>query len=108
MSFPFRTSSSLGIPATFAELGVDRELFMSKLPLLAEKAFEDQCTTTNPRLPLIRELEEILRQSYDGLKPFQEEGVEAEQEDKFHFPELEQQMPQTPAAGPVEGSTFLQ
>ena len=43
--------------------------FMSKPPLLAEKAFEDQCTTTNPRLPLIRELEEILRQSYDGLKP---------------------------------------
>lgn len=56
---------SLGVPATFKELGIDRQQFMAKLPQLAEKAFEDQCTTTNPRLPLISELEEILRQSYD-------------------------------------------
>ncbi|MDD4237919.1 MAG: bifunctional acetaldehyde-CoA/alcohol dehydrogenase [Desulfotomaculaceae bacterium] len=57
---------SLGVPATFNELGVDRQQFMAKLPQLAEKAFEDQCTTSNPRLPLITELEEILRQSYDA------------------------------------------
>ena len=99
---------SLGIPATFAELGVDRDLFLSKLPELAEKAFEDQCTTTNPRLPLIRELEEILRQSYDGLKPFKEERAKAEREDRFHLPELDQQLPHSPAAGPLEGSTLLQ
>jgi acetaldehyde dehydrogenase/alcohol dehydrogenase len=55
---------SLGVPATFAALGVDRRQFGAKLPLLAEKAFEDQCTTTNPRLPLISELEEILRKAY--------------------------------------------
>ncbi|NPV74225.1 MAG: bifunctional acetaldehyde-CoA/alcohol dehydrogenase [Pelotomaculum sp.] len=55
---------SLGIPETLAGLGIGREDFTAKLPLLAEKAFEDQCTTTNPRLPLIAELEEILRRAY--------------------------------------------
>jgi acetaldehyde dehydrogenase/alcohol dehydrogenase len=57
----------LGVPATFKELGIDHQQFMTKLPQLAEKAFEDQCTTSNPRLPLITELEEILRQSYDAV-----------------------------------------
>ncbi|MFX4262196.1 bifunctional acetaldehyde-CoA/alcohol dehydrogenase [Pelotomaculum propionicicum] len=57
-------SRSLGIPSTFAELGIDRKKFMSKVPELAEKAFEDQTTTTNPRLPLITELEDILRKAY--------------------------------------------
>jgi acetaldehyde dehydrogenase/alcohol dehydrogenase len=41
---------------------------MSKIPELAEKVFADQTTTTNPRLPLISELEEILRKSYTGDK----------------------------------------
>lgn len=58
---------SLGVPSTFKELGIDRQQFMASLPQLAEKAFEDQCTTTNPRLPLIAELEEILRLSYDSM-----------------------------------------
>ncbi|HHU86758.1 MAG TPA: hypothetical protein GXZ25_08115, partial [Peptococcaceae bacterium] len=62
----------------------------------------------NPRLPLIREMEEILRQSYDGLKPLKEERAKAEREDKFHLPELNQQLPHSPAAGPLEGSTLLQ
>jgi len=57
-------SRSLGIPATFAELGIDRDSFAAKLPQLAEKAFEDQTTTTNPRLPLITELEDVLRKAY--------------------------------------------
>lgn len=55
---------SLGIPDTFAEMGIDRQKYAAKLPQLAEKAFEDQTTTTNPRLPLISELEGILRKAY--------------------------------------------
>lgn len=59
-------SRSLGIPDCFAQMGIDQKSFMSKLPQLAEKAFEDQTTTTNPRLPLISELEEILKQAYSA------------------------------------------
>jgi acetaldehyde dehydrogenase/alcohol dehydrogenase len=70
---------TLGVPATFKELGIERQQFMDRLPQLAEKAFEDQCTTTNPRLPLISELEKILRQAYDNTVYAENEaGYEAE------------------------------
>ena len=39
---------------------------MSKVSELADKAFSDQCTTANPKLPLVQELEEILKDSYYG------------------------------------------
>ena len=39
---------------------------MAKVKELAVKAFGDQCTTANPRLPLISELEEILIRAYYG------------------------------------------
>ncbi|NQS75621.1 MAG: bifunctional acetaldehyde-CoA/alcohol dehydrogenase [Peptococcaceae bacterium] len=62
---------SLEIPDTFAGLGIEEKEFMSKIPELAEMAFADQTTTTNPRLPLISELGEILHQAYTGrqVKP---------------------------------------
>jgi acetaldehyde dehydrogenase/alcohol dehydrogenase len=56
----------LNMPSSIAECGIDRSKFESKVSLLAEKAFEDQCTTANPRMPLISELEEIYRQAYNG------------------------------------------
>lgn len=55
---------TLGIPDTLAGLGIEKGKFAARLDILAEKAFEDQCTTTNPRLPLIDELKEILVKSY--------------------------------------------
>ncbi|MCL6638114.1 MAG: bifunctional acetaldehyde-CoA/alcohol dehydrogenase [Firmicutes bacterium] len=59
-----KLNRQLGIPGTFAELGVDAAEFARKLPVLAERAFEDQTSVTNPRLPLIEELAEILRLAY--------------------------------------------
>ena len=40
---------------------------MSKIDDLANKAFEDQCTTANPRLPLVNELKKILIDAYYGI-----------------------------------------
>lgn len=54
----------LDIPDTIAQCGVDARDYEKKLHLVAEKAFEDQTVVTNPRMPLIHELEEILRQAY--------------------------------------------
>jgi len=34
------------------------------VPALAEDAFDDQCTGTNPRFPLMSDLERILMESY--------------------------------------------
>lgn len=49
----------INMPSTIAECGVDRKQFMAKVPELADRAFEDQCTNANPRMPLVKELEEI-------------------------------------------------
>jgi acetaldehyde dehydrogenase/alcohol dehydrogenase len=54
----------LNIPMTIAECKIDKKRFMAKVPELAEKAFEDQCTNANPRLPLVKELEEIYIKAY--------------------------------------------
>jgi acetaldehyde dehydrogenase/alcohol dehydrogenase len=54
----------LDMPDTIAACGVDMEEFQAKLPMLADKAFEDQTVVTNPRMPLVHELEEILKAAY--------------------------------------------
>lgn len=59
-------TAKLNMPKSIKECGVDEKEYMSKIHALAEKAFEDQCTTANPRYPLISELEEIYRKAYYG------------------------------------------
>ena len=56
----------LGIPKSFKEAGIEEAEFMAKLDMLADRAFEDQCTTANPRVPLVTELKQILIDSYYG------------------------------------------
>ena len=56
----------LGIPKSFKEAGIDEAEFMAKVDMLADRAFEDQCTTANPRVPLVTELKQILIDSYYG------------------------------------------
>ena len=58
--------NELEVPSSIKDCGIPEEEFMSKLDLVAERAFEDQCTTTNPRLPLIEELKQILIDAYYG------------------------------------------
>lgn len=56
----------LGIPANFREYGIGEEAFLQALPVMAENAFDDQCTGANPRYPLIADLEEIYKKAYYG------------------------------------------
>ncbi len=56
----------MNIPKSFKEAGIDEQEFLSKVDMLADRAFEDQCTTANPRLPLVSELKQILLDSYYG------------------------------------------
>jgi acetaldehyde dehydrogenase/alcohol dehydrogenase len=56
----------LNIPLTIKDCGVDEAAFLAAVPRLAENAFEDQCTTANPRYPLVSELEELYRKAYYG------------------------------------------
>ena len=56
----------MGIPKSFKEAGIDEQEFLAKVDMLADRAFEDQCTTANPRVPLVSELKQILLDSYYG------------------------------------------
>jgi acetaldehyde dehydrogenase/alcohol dehydrogenase len=56
----------LGMPMTIAEAGVNEKEFLTKLEGLSERAFEDQCTTANPRYPLVTELADIYKKAYYG------------------------------------------
>lgn len=62
-----KMNEKLGIPKSFKEYGIDEETYMNKLDSLANHAFEDQCTTANPRLPLVTELKKILVDAYYGI-----------------------------------------
>ena len=59
-------NEQLNIPKSFKDAGIDEKEFLTKVDLLADRAFEDQCTTANPRLPLVEELKQILLDSYYG------------------------------------------
>ena len=59
-------NEKLNIPKSFKETGIDEKEFLAKVDMLADRAFEDQCTTANPRLPLVSELKQILLDSYYG------------------------------------------
>ncbi|HEX9059327.1 MAG TPA: iron-containing alcohol dehydrogenase, partial [Clostridia bacterium] len=58
----------LNMPSTIAECKVDSKMFAAKVPELADRAFEDQCTTANPRLPLVSELEKLYMKAYNGFE----------------------------------------
>lgn len=56
----------IGIPKSFKEAGIDEKEWLSKVDILADRAFEDQCTSANPRVPLVSEIKQILLDSYYG------------------------------------------
>jgi len=64
----------VGIPKSIREvLGdkVSEQEYLSKVEKLALEAFDDQCTGTNPRSPLICELKQLLIDAYYGNTSFE-------------------------------------
>ena len=58
--------ADVGIPKSFKEAGIDEKEWLAKVDILADRAFEDQCTSANPRVPLVSEIKQILLDSYYG------------------------------------------
>jgi acetaldehyde dehydrogenase/alcohol dehydrogenase len=56
----------VGIPRSLAEAGVERDEFEAALPEVTRAAFNDPSMRTNPRIPLIAELMQLLRAGYEG------------------------------------------
>ncbi|WP_225744051.1 bifunctional acetaldehyde-CoA/alcohol dehydrogenase [Marinilactibacillus sp. Marseille-P9653] len=62
----YQLAEQLAIPMSIKENNVDQKAFDQLVDSLAERAFEDQCTTANPKLPLVKELAEVYKQAYNG------------------------------------------
>ena len=61
-----KLADDVNIPKSFKEAGIEEAEWMAKVDELADRAFSDQCTTANPRLPIVEELKQILIDSYYG------------------------------------------
>ncbi|MCM3495346.1 bifunctional acetaldehyde-CoA/alcohol dehydrogenase [Paenibacillus lactis] len=59
-------NAKLGIEESFQQLGIDPQDFENRVDELADRAFEDQCTTSNPKLPLVSELADVYRNAFYG------------------------------------------
>lgn len=58
--------AQLHIPASLKAYGIDEAEFMARVDSLAEEAFDDQCTGSNPRYPLISEIRSLFIRAYYG------------------------------------------
>lgn len=55
----------LNMPMTIKESGINKEIYFSMIDKMALDAFDDQCTSSNPKLPLVYELKEIYGKIYE-------------------------------------------
>ncbi|NES92258.1 bifunctional acetaldehyde-CoA/alcohol dehydrogenase, partial [Okeania sp. SIO2B9] len=59
--------SQVGIPKAIKDVvSVSEAEFFAKLEDLADQAFDDQCTGSNPRYPLISDIKQLLTNAYHG------------------------------------------
>jgi acetaldehyde dehydrogenase/alcohol dehydrogenase len=56
----------MGMPRSIAALGIAKEEFERALPEMVKNAFDDPSWRSNPRMPLMGELVELLWQAYQG------------------------------------------
>ncbi|WP_372404443.1 bifunctional acetaldehyde-CoA/alcohol dehydrogenase [Streptomyces luteireticuli] len=61
-----RLRDAVGIEPSFRAVGIDEGVFIGALPRQALNAFEDQCAPANPRMPMLDDMQEIMRTAYYG------------------------------------------
>ncbi len=54
----------IGLSTHFRNLGIGEEEWNEKIEEIAVLAYEDQCSPANPRVPLVKDMMEILKQAY--------------------------------------------
>ena len=60
----------VGVPANIKSQGIDQEAWEESVHRMAMNAYEDQCTPANPRMPMVHDMEAILRVIYDYESKF--------------------------------------
>ena len=57
--------AKVGIKMNFQSQGIDRDTWMAQVEKLSYLAYEDQCSPANPRVPMVEDMQKILRDAYD-------------------------------------------
>ncbi|GIH91211.1 bifunctional acetaldehyde-CoA/alcohol dehydrogenase [Planobispora siamensis] len=63
-----RLRDAVGIERSFKEIGVEERAFLDALPQQAINAYEDQCAPANPRMPMLDDMQELMRAAYYGRR----------------------------------------
>ncbi|MFI2720285.1 bifunctional acetaldehyde-CoA/alcohol dehydrogenase [Streptomyces collinus] len=63
-----RLRDAVGIEPSFRALDIDERAFLDALPQQALNAYEDQCAPANPRMPMLDDMQELMRTAYYGQK----------------------------------------
>lgn len=64
----FDLGERVGIKMNFKDQGVDEKEWLASAEEIALLAYEDQCSPANPRLPLVKDMKEILEDAYYGYR----------------------------------------
>ncbi|MEV5820712.1 bifunctional acetaldehyde-CoA/alcohol dehydrogenase [Micromonospora haikouensis] len=63
-----RLRDAVGIEPSFAAIGVDEAAFEAALPQQALNAYSDQCAPANPRMPMLDDMQQLMRAAYHGTR----------------------------------------
>ena len=63
-----KLKKDIGIKNSIKAYGISEKAFLETLDEMTEQAFDDQCTGTNPRYPLMSEIKEMYLRAYYGGK----------------------------------------
>jgi acetaldehyde dehydrogenase/alcohol dehydrogenase len=77
-----RLRGAVGIEPTFRSLGVDERAFLDALPQQAMNAYEDQCAPANPRMPMLDDMQELMRTAYYGRERREQDRRDAQRADQ--------------------------
>ena len=64
----FDLGERVGIQMNFKAQGIDEKEWLASAEEIALLAYEDQCSPANPRLPLVKDMKEILEDAYYGYR----------------------------------------
>ena len=56
----------LSLPTSFKALGISEKDFIGKIEMISSEAFDHWAIQTNPRVPLLKEMENLLEKAYYG------------------------------------------
>ncbi|MBW3087933.1 bifunctional acetaldehyde-CoA/alcohol dehydrogenase [Bifidobacterium sp. 82T24] len=72
--------NKLGMDRSFQAAGVDEDYFWSVLEQIGMRAYEDQCTPANPRIPMIEDMKDIAIAAYYGVPQAEGHRIRVERE----------------------------